>query len=309
VPLIISVDMEGGRVARLKEPLTVWPPLRKLGDLDSTSLAFKFAHSMGIELRALGFNVDYAPCVDVFTNPRNEIIGDRSLSSDPERVAKLASAIVRGYIKAQVEPCAKHFPGHGNTLLDSHFELPIETKTLEELRLCEMIPFKKTIRARLNLVMMAHILYSAVDSEWPASLSSKWIQDVLRGELRFKGIVISDDLDMKALTNHYDKTKIAIQALKAGSNVLLYCNEPQSPREALELVEKAVIDKNLDSSIVEANYQMMLNFKKERFAAPFAAPNFEVAKAVIGHAEHQQLSDAIRSGIVPPDLFAQANLE
>src|SRR5580698_798372 len=134
LPLFISIDMEGGRVARLKKPFTVWPAISQLGTIDSTSLSFKMAMAMGEELSAVGINLDFAPCVDVLTNPSNKVIGDRSISADPEQVAKHASALVRGYIKSGVVACAKHFPGHGNTLVDSHDDLPVENLDLERLK-------------------------------------------------------------------------------------------------------------------------------------------------------------------------------
>lgn len=302
-PLYISVDMEGGRVARLKAPFTTWPPLRKLGDLDSTSAAFKFSQMMGTELKAVGFNVDYAPCVDVYTNPKNEIIGDRSLGEDPELVAKIASALVRGYIKSEVEPCAKHFPGHGNTLLDSHEALPIEEKSLDELRTCEMIPFKKSFRARLNLVMMAHILYKKVDPEWPASLSEIWIKNILRDELKYRGLILSDDLDMKALTNHWDKETIAVQAMKATANILLYCNEPESPKIGLDAIEKALSDGVLPKNQIEAGHKMLLEHKRANLLH-VDPPSLEEAKKMVGHPTHMRLSQAIASGDVPEELLA-----
>lgn len=120
-PIYTAIDMEGGRVARLKAPFTIWPPLKKLGDLDSPQTSFEFAYAMGMELKAVGINLDFAPCIDIFTNPKNTVIGDRAVSTDPEMVAKHASALIRGYIKAGVIPCAKHFPGHGDTIIDSHW--------------------------------------------------------------------------------------------------------------------------------------------------------------------------------------------
>ena len=132
-PLYIAIDMEGGRVARLKKPFTVWPPLKRLGDIDSPSMSFDFAMAMGKELKAIGINLDFAPCIDVFTNPKNTVIGDRAVSHDPEIVAKHSSALIRGYMKADVIPCAKHFPGHGDTIIDSHEDLPIEKCSYDQL--------------------------------------------------------------------------------------------------------------------------------------------------------------------------------
>lgn len=300
-PLFVSIDMEGGRVARLKAPFTQWPPLKKIGDLDSASLAFKFAESMGTELRAMGINIDYAPVVDVLTNPQNVLIGDRSLSTDPEAVGKLASAVVRGYIKAGILPCAKHFPGHGNTIIDSHFDLPIEDVDLNTLKERELIPFKKTFRARLDLVMTAHILYKNIDPEYPATLSKKIINEIARGECGYRGLILSDDLDMKALRKLYDPGTIAVKAIEAGINILLYCNEPESPPQGLDAIEKALSDKTLSSAFIEESYQQVLKLKKAKIAQPDPLPLNEAAR-IIGHPDHLALSKAIASGQIPEGL-------
>ena len=300
-PLFVSVDMEGGRVQRLKPPFTQWPPMRQIGDLDSASLAFKFAESMGTELKAMGINVNYAPSVDVYTNPKNEIIGDRSFGTDPEIVGKMSSAVVRGFIKSGIIPCAKHFPGHGNTLLDSHEALPEEDKTVEDLEKLELPPFKKAFRARLDLLMTAHIRYPKIDPEWPATLSSKIINGLAREKLGYRNLVISDDLDMKALRNHWEPSEIAVQAVTAGCNILLYCNEPESPRLALDAIEKAVTEGTLDRVKIEENHKQVLRLKQRRLKEPDPLSFDEVSKTV-GHPEHLTLSKAIKAGEVPDDL-------
>lgn len=303
LPPFVAIDMEGGRVHRLKAPFTQWPPLGKLAALDSTSLAFSFANMMGQELRALGVNLDFAPCVDVFTNPKNELIGDRSLGSDPEVVAKLASALVRGYIKADVLPCAKHFPGHGNTVIDSHFDLPVENVDMETLQNRELIPFKKAIRARLDMIMTAHIKYVKIDPEFPATLSPKIIRDLLRTELRYKNIIITDDLDMKALTKHYDRKDIPVLALQAGCDVLLYCNEFDSPAIGIEAVIKALEAKKVSMPQVQESIHRVVNLKKESIAK-IEPMSFADAQKIFGAAEHKALADQIRSGEVPVGLKA-----
>ena len=164
-PLFIGIDMEGGRVHRLKKPFTQWPPLKNIGDLDAPTVAFHFAHRMGVELMSVGINLDFAPCVDVFTNPKNTVIGDRAVSSDPHQVEKMASALVRGYIKSGILSCAKHFPGHGHTIADSHEELPVEENTLEQLHKVELVPFKKALRSRVDMVMTGHILFKNIDTQ------------------------------------------------------------------------------------------------------------------------------------------------
>jgi beta-N-acetylhexosaminidase len=303
LPLFIGVDQEGGRVARMKAPFTQWPPLAEIGKLDSTSVAFRFALAMGAELHAVGINLDFAPCVDVFTNPENKIIGDRSLSTDPEQVAKLASALVRGYIKSGVIPCAKHFPGHGHTLIDSHEDLPVEQADLERLRQVELVPFKKVFRARLDMVMTAHIKFPKVDPEWPVTLSAKFLQGLLREELRYRNIVISDDLDMKALAGRYPTAEIPVKAFQAGCDILLYCNNFDHPGVALEAMMKALKDKAISAQRLDESYNRVIALKKDSLAAPDPEP-FDKSREWIGHPDHQRLSDAIRAGSVPADLLA-----
>lgn len=302
LPLFIGVDQEGGRVARLKAPFTQWPPVAYLGKLDSTSVAFKFAFNMGTELRAVGINLDFAPCVDVFTNPKNTVIGDRAVGGDPEQVAKITSALVRGYIKSGIIPCAKHFPGHGNTLADSHHEMPVENSDLERLRNVEMLPFKKVFRARLDMVMTSHIKFPAVDPEWPVTLSEKFIRDILRGELRFRNLVVTDDLGMKALASNFSTGEIAVRALKAGCDLLLYCNEFDHPAIALEALDKAVKDHVLTAKQIDESYNRVVTLKKDVLKTPDPQP-FETAASLIGHADHQRLAVAIREGSVPADLL------
>lgn len=303
LPLFISIDMEGGRVARLKEPFTVWPPMVNLGNLDSTSLAFKFALAMGQELRSVGINLDYAPCVDVFTNPKNTVIGDRAFSTDPEQVAKIASAVVRGYIKSGIIPCAKHFPGHGHTIIDSHEDLPVEDADIERLRSVEMVPFKKVFRARIDLVMTAHIKFPKVDPEWPVTLSEKFIKGILRDELRYKNLIISDDLDMKALASKYPVEQIPVLALKAGCDIILYCNNFEHPQVALDSVNKALKDGVLKAQELDESYKRVVALKKDVLASPDPI-DFKTASTLIGSDEHQRLSEAIRTGKVPADLLA-----
>ncbi|MGE0764322.1 MAG: beta-N-acetylhexosaminidase [Bdellovibrionales bacterium] len=303
LPLFISIDMEGGRVARLKAPFTQWPAAAKIGALDSTSVAFRFAMSMGSELKAVGINLDYAPCIDVFTNPKNTVIGDRAFSTDPEQVAKMASAVVRGYIKSGVIACAKHFPGHGHTVIDSHLDLPVEDASMERLDEVELVPFKKVFRARVDMVMTAHIKFPKVDPEWPVTLSEVFIQKILRGQLRYRNLVISDDLDMKALAAHYDRDMIPVRALQAGCDILLYCNEHDRPPRALEMVKKAIADGNVKMAQIEESFKRVVALKKELLANPDPLPWSE-ASQMIGHPDHLKISKAIQEQKIPQELAA-----
>ena len=302
LPLFIGVDQEGGRVARMKAPFTQWPPLAKIGALDSTSVAFRFAMDMGNELRSVGINTDFAPCVDVYTNPKNEIIGDRSLSTDPEVVAKLSSALVRGYIKSGIIPCAKHFPGHGNTIADSHDELPIEDADIERLRSVELVPFKKVFRARLDMVMTGHLKFPNIDPEWPVTMSTKFMKDLLRDELRYRGLAITDDLDMRALSAHYSVEEIAVRSFMAGCDILLYCNKFDHPAIAMDALLKAAKDHKISAQQVDDSYNRVLAVKKDALTQP-DPEEFTKASERIGHADHQLLAESIVKGAVPASLL------
>lgn len=301
-PFFISVDQEGGRVARFRAPFTEWPPMAAVGKLNSASVAFKVAQVLAQELAAVGVNLNFAPSVDIFTNPANTVIGDRALSSDTETVAKLGSALVRGMIKGGVLPVAKHFPGHGNTLIDSHDELPIENKSLAELEACELEPFKRAFKARLGIVMSSHLMFPKIDPTWPVSLSEIFLKNILRDQLRFRGLIISDDLDMKALTKHHSKGTIAVRALQAGSNILCYCNEPDSPPTAIDAIEKAVRDKELSLQVLVENASRIHALKMDAGfdSAPLV---WTESEKIIGAAKHRELSDAVRAGAVPASLL------
>ncbi len=293
-PFFIAVDQEGGRVARFRRPFTEWPPMAAVGKIDSATVAFKVGQAIGAELHAAGVNMNFAPSVDILTNPANTVIGDRALSTDADAVAKLGSALVRGYIKSGVIPVAKHFPGHGNTLLDSHDELPIENRSRAELNSREWEPFKRIFRARLSVVMSAHIKFPEIDPDWPATLSEVFLKDILRTQLHYRGIAITYDLDMKALTKHHTKAAIAVRAIQAGANMLLYCNEPESPLIALDAIEKALRDKQIPLQMILDNQKLVLELKRDALSEP--VPEWSTARALIGCDEHQALSAAVTAG-------------
>jgi len=303
VPLFIAIDMEGGRVARLKAPFTQWPAAKKLGDLDSPTASFNLAYAMGKELRAVGINLNFSPCTDTLTNTKNTAIGDRAFSTDSEQVAKHASAYIRGFIKADIISCAKHFPGHGNTIVDSHDELPIESTQLSELEKNEFIPFKKSFKSRLQFLMTSHIKFTNIDAENPVTFSEKFLKKILREELRYRGFIISDDLDMKALSNNYSREEIPVKALKAGVDFLLYCNQPDSEKIAVESIAKALKDGVLNLTEMQSSYKKILDWKKENLKNPDPL-DATSASRIIGHADHFKLSQAIINGEVPPGLVS-----
>jgi len=200
LPLWVSVDQEGGRVARLKAPFTVWPPMAVLGRSGDVSLAARFGKALATELRAVGITLDYAPVLDIHTNPKNPIIGDRALAEDADGVARLGTAIIDSLQRNGVAACGKHFPGHGDTSVDSHLELPLVEHPPDRIKRVELVPFRAAIKAGVAFIMTAHVLVPSLDEEKPATLSGRVVQGMLRDELGFPGVILSDDVDVQAAT-------------------------------------------------------------------------------------------------------------
>ncbi len=233
-PLWVSVDQEGGRVQRLRAPLTDFPPMRAVGAAGE-AIAEAVGGQLARELKAIGFDLDFAPVVDVDSNPANPVIADRAFARDAASVSRLATAFINGLQKNGVQGCAKHFPGHGDTREDSHLELPSLPHALERLREIEWPPFAAAAKAGVASIMTAHVMFPALDAEWPATLSPA-ILSALRHELGFGGPVISDDLEMKAIAERYPIPDAAVQAVRAGCDALLVCHQ----RERVEGVVAAL---------------------------------------------------------------------
>lgn len=240
-PLLASVDQEGGRVARLRgPPFTALPPMRQLGLTGDEALVERAGRLLAHEVRALGFDVDFAPVVDVDTNPANPVIGDRSFHRDAQAVARLGVALARGLEAGGVASCAKHFPGHGDTSQDSHHELPRLPHALDRLHAVELVPFAAYTKAGLAMVMTAHVIFEALERDVPATMSAPAIDGLLRGELGFGGVVIADDLEMKAIAAHYSVERAVVEGFLAGVDLFPVCHHADVQRAAIEALVKAV---------------------------------------------------------------------
>jgi beta-N-acetylhexosaminidase len=294
-PLFIAIDMEGGRVARLKAPFTQWPAMQNLGAFNSVEMGYQFASSMSVELKACGINLNYSPVLDTFTNPKNAIIGDRAFSSDPEIVAKVSQGVIAGFAGSGIIPCGKHFPGHGNTLLDSHLDLPVEDKDLLALEKTELIPFRHAVKSGLQMIMTSHIKFPAIDSDWCVTLSEIFLKRLLREDMRFQGVVVSDDMGMKGLTKEMDRTEVPVRALRAGVDLLCYCNEPDAPPMAIEEICRAISNNQLRRDDLENSYERILGLKKQFLKEGNLKPNKD-SLSKIGLPAHQQLAEKIRLG-------------
>jgi len=221
IPVFIAIDQEGGRVSRLPFAVTV-PDARRLGTLPEAALQ-NIGSLVGQELHALGFNINFAPVLDVDTRAENPVIGNRSFSQDPYTVARLGSAYIRGLRLAGIAAAAKHFPGHGDTSSDSHLVLPVVEQSEDRLQTVELLPFRAALRAGVDLIMMAHVSYPSLDPtpNWPASLSHPIVTDLLRNELEYSGIIITDAMNMKAITGLKDPGQTAKVAFNAGVDIIL----------------------------------------------------------------------------------------
>lgn len=235
-PIVVAVDQEGGRVQRFRAPWTVWPPMRAVGDRDDPAATRSLAAALARELLDLGIALDFAPVVDVATEPSNPVIGDRSFGETPDRVASHGAAFVEGLQGGGVAACAKHFPGHGDTLRDSHHELPTLAHDLERLRRVELPPFRAALRAGVASVMTAHIVFPALDPDRPATFSPA-IVSLLRRELGFEGVIFSDDLEMRAVADGHSIEERVRGCLAAGVDALLVCSDHALWEEALAVLE------------------------------------------------------------------------
>jgi beta-N-acetylhexosaminidase len=292
-PLWVSVDQEGGRVARLKAPFTEWPPMAVLGRSGDTALATRFAAALASELKAVGITLDYAPVLDIHTNPKNPIIGDRALAETAEGVATLGAAVVRGLQDNGVAACGKHFPGHGDTAVDSHLDLPLIEHPPDRIRRVECVPFRAAIAVDVAFLMTAHILVLSLDEEQPATLSRRIVNGLLREELGYQGVIVSDDLEMKALANTWTVPDAAVQAVAAGCDALLVCSgDIDIQAQTLEALVHAVEGGRITVKALEET-QKRLRKTKERFlAAPVGAPKGKRdLRQVLGCDAHQRVAD------------------
>lgn len=243
-PLLIGIDEEGGRVGRLPDPFLHFPPAATLGKIHETKQGKKIVTELGAimarQLLSLGINADFAPVLDVNSNPKNPIIGDRAFSSDPKVVAAAALAFEQGMRAEGLVTCGKHFPGHGDTRTDSHLTLPRVNRDRRLLNKIELAPFRAAIERKIPMLMTAHVVYKTLDPKNPATLSSKILTDLLRKKLKFKGVVISDDLQMKAVAQKYSEVESSILSLEAGVDLLLICRGGEEGGVIVEAVTREV---------------------------------------------------------------------
>ena len=289
-PLVISVDQEGGLVQRLRAPLTVWPDMGSVAAAGDVQRTRAVGRALGGELAALGIGWDFAPVLDVHTNPTNPVIGNRAFGSRVETVTDHALAFWRGLHDAGLLGCGKHFPGHGDTHADSHLELPSVAHDDERLRAVELAPFAAAARAGIEALMTAHVLYPSWDAKMPATLSRRIAHDILRGELGFAGMLVSDDLGMRAVADNFAVEDLVVQSLLAGVDHFLVREPLDRQVRAFEALVKASEAREDVRRRITESAERVARFKS-RLRVPMPA-SADALSALLGNKDNQSLSDS-----------------
>jgi beta-N-acetylhexosaminidase len=291
-PVFISVDQEGGRVSRLPDGFTIFPSCAVFGRCNSSELAYAAAKATATELRAVGINMNLAPVLDINTNPENPIIGDRAFGDTPMQVSALGLATIAGLQDNNVIACGKHFPGHGDAASDSHNELPVINAPIERLREIELRPFSHAIENGLAAIMTAHVLYPALDECFPATLSTPILTHLLRDKLHFKGMTLTDDLEMHAIIDHYEIKEAAVKAFQAGADVLLICKDSDRQMAAMDAVHDAVKRGEIPQARLQGSLERIAK-AKQRFLHPYTPATPSALKELVGSRKHVALLDTI----------------
>jgi beta-N-acetylhexosaminidase len=262
LPPFIAIDQEGGRVHRLPKPFTHFPPAARLGETGDAKLAYRAARAAAEELAAVGINLDFAPVLDVNSNPKNPVIGDRSFASDPQKVIAFGEQWTHGLRDGGIIPCGKHFPGHGDTDKDSHLDLPLVDRSLDELRKVELPPFVNACGNGIESLMTAHVIYRALDPKLPATLSHNIVTGLLREKLNYHGVVFSDDMEMKAISDHYGEEEAVALCVRAGIDVMLFCHELPRAIRAFDFLCSEIEKYATVRSQVEVSYNRITKLKQ-----------------------------------------------
>ncbi|MCM1053308.1 MAG: beta-N-acetylhexosaminidase [Ruminococcus sp.] len=283
IPMFVSIDQEGGRVVRITNlgntKFSTLPSMQKVGEKNDYNLTFSLGKLIAEELLTLGINVDFAPVIDVIDNDENKVIGDRSFGTDYNIVSNLGEALAKGLQETGVIPVYKHFPGHGNTSVDSHYNLPIITKSKEELWEKDLLPFKQAIDNNAEIIMIGHLAVPNISNNIPASLSKEIITNLLKEEMNYKGLVITDALNMKAITDNYTEKEIYELAINAGVNILLM---PNSLESAITLIKELIKENKISEDRINLSVYKILKLKEK-------LKTDTLDKSYIRNEEHQKI--------------------
>lgn len=291
--LLVAIDHEGGRVHRMPADFTHFPPSLVMARNGDPGLLKDVARAHAAELREAGFNLTFSPVLDVHTNPDNPIIGDRAFGTTPEEVIHNSLPYMQGLLEGGILPCGKHFPGHGDTQVDSHLALPVlpaSSHDLQRLREVELRPFARAIAQGVPMIMTAHVVCEALDPSTPATLSPRAIDGCLRRDLGFQGYVVSDDLEMKAVADHYQVGRAAVLSILAGCDGCLVCATPALIREAHEHLHRAIDQ----GEISKATLAQVARRRDKLLARSRRLGRVPVPSGTIGSAVHAALNTRLR---------------
>ncbi|WP_163579229.1 beta-N-acetylhexosaminidase [Gracilibacillus saliphilus] len=263
IPLFLGIDEEGGRITRLPKEIMVTPTSQAIGKKGDHDLSYQIGKLLAKKAKEFGFNINFAPVLDVNSNPNNPVIGDRSFGDKPELVSKMAIAQMKGLSDENVIPVGKHFPGHGDTDVDSHINLPLLDHSVERLNQVELMPFQQAINHNAEAIMIGHLMVPSIDSDNPATLSAEIIQGLLRKKLGFDGLVISDDLTMGAILENYEIGDAAVQAIQAGTDLLLICHEYEHIDAVFAAIEDAVANGEISMQRLNDSVNRVVQLKKK----------------------------------------------
>lgn len=283
IPLFISVDEEGGRISRMPEQLPDMPSAMSLGGLDDPVFTYVAGRLLAEKIKIFGFNMDFAPVLDITSNPQNTVIGDRAFGTDEPSVSKHGIQMMKGIRDEGVIAVVKHFPGHGDTEVDSHYGLPVVTHGMERLENFELVPFRKAFDENADAVMVAHIVVESLDPDLPASLSGPVITGLLRDKMGFDGVVITDDMTMRAITNNFDIGDAAVRSVIAGSDIILVCHGYDKQKAAMDAVKTAVETGTIDMDSIDRSVSRILRLKDK----------YAVTDNTIGYADAEGLNEKI----------------
>lgn len=261
------------------------PTNRAIGNVNKPQFSYKSRQLLGEEIQAFGFNMDFAPVLDINNNPDNPVIGDRSFGAKPGIVRRLGVQTMKGIQTQNVIPVVKHFPGHGDTSVDSHVGLPKVNDGLGHLRNFELIPFVKAIKAGADAAMVAHILFTKLDTDYPASMSKKIITGILRNELKFEGVVITDDMTMGAITKNYRIGKASVISVNAGSNIILAAHQYNKITKVLQALKTAVQNGDIPKEKINNSVYKIIQLKRK----------YDLSNQKASPIDVQAINDSIRS--------------
>jgi beta-N-acetylhexosaminidase len=284
----IAIDQEGGRVHRLPPPFTHFPAAALTGSKNAPELAYRAGRAAAAELALAGINLNFAPVLDVNSNPESPVIADRAFAADADAVTSLGWSWALGLRDGGVIPCGKHFPGHGAADKDSHFALPTVAEPLERLEATALPPFVYACRKQIEALMTAHVLYPALDPHWPATLSQRIVTGLLRRQLGYGGVVFSDDMEMHAISDHYSPEEAALRSICAGVDMLLFCHELEKAVRACEfLCAEAAKDAELRGRVDESCAR--ITRLKRRFLTAFGGVSEKEIRASLGRLDHARV--------------------